>query len=55
MLAGDAAGFIDPIFSTGVFLAVHSGNNARTPSMWCSIIRGSRGRSLQNTSAAFFA
>ena len=25
MLAGDAAGFIDPIFSTGVFLAIHSG------------------------------
>lgn len=25
MLAGDAAGFIDPIFSTGVFLAMHSG------------------------------
>jgi flavin-dependent dehydrogenase len=24
MLAGDAAGFIDPIFSTGVFLAIHS-------------------------------
>jgi flavin-dependent dehydrogenase len=25
MMAGDAAGFIDPIFSTGVFLAIHSG------------------------------
>ncbi len=25
MLAGDAAGFIDPIFSTGVFVALHSG------------------------------
>jgi hypothetical protein len=25
LLAGDAAGFIDPIFSTGVFLAIHSG------------------------------
>jgi len=25
MLAGDAAGFIDPIFSTGVFLAILSG------------------------------
>jgi flavin-dependent dehydrogenase len=25
MMAGDAAGFIDPIFSTGVFLAVYSG------------------------------
>ena len=25
MLAGDAAGFIDPIFSTGVFMAIHSG------------------------------
>lgn len=25
MLAGDAAGFIDPIFSTGVFIAMHSG------------------------------
>ncbi len=28
MLAGDAAGFIDPIFSTGVFLAIHSGAQA---------------------------
>ena len=28
LLAGDAAGFIDPIFSTGVFLAVMSGENA---------------------------
>ncbi len=26
MLAGDAAGFIDPIFSTGVFVALHSGD-----------------------------
>ena len=25
MLAGDAAGFIDPVFSTGVFLAISSG------------------------------
>ena len=25
MLVGDAAGFIDPIFSTGVFIALHSG------------------------------
>jgi flavin-dependent dehydrogenase len=25
MMAGDAAGFIDPIFSTGVFLAIHTG------------------------------
>ncbi len=25
MMAGDAAGFIDPIFSTGVFLAIYSG------------------------------
>ena len=25
LLAGDAAGFIDPIFSTGVFIAIHSG------------------------------
>lgn len=25
MLVGDAAGFIDPIFSTGVFMALHSG------------------------------
>jgi len=25
LLAGDAAGFIDPIFSTGVFLAIQSG------------------------------
>lgn len=30
MLAGDAAGFIDPIFSTGVFLAIRSGENAAT-------------------------
>ena len=28
LLAGDAAGFIDPIFSTGVFLAVLSGEQA---------------------------
>ncbi len=28
MLTGDAAGFIDPIFSTGVFLAIHSGERA---------------------------
>jgi flavin-dependent dehydrogenase len=28
LLAGDAAGFIDPIFSTGVFLAIHSGEQA---------------------------
>ena len=28
LLAGDAAGFIDPIFSTGVFLAVMSGEKA---------------------------
>lgn len=28
LLAGDAAGFIDPIFSTGVFLAIHSGEHA---------------------------
>ena len=25
MLTGDSAGFIDPIFSTGVFVALHSG------------------------------
>src|SRR5207253_5341252 len=28
LLAGDAAGFIDPIFSSGVFLAVFSGELA---------------------------
>ncbi len=28
LLAGDAAGFIDPIFSTGVFLAIHSAETA---------------------------
>jgi flavin-dependent dehydrogenase len=28
LLAGDAAGFIDPIFSTGVFLAIHSAGHA---------------------------
>ena len=28
LLAGDAAGFIDPIFSTGVFLAIHSAEQA---------------------------
>ncbi len=28
MLAGDAAGFIDPIFSTGVFIAILSGEQA---------------------------
>ncbi|HEY2045297.1 MAG TPA: hypothetical protein VGG93_01825, partial [Candidatus Udaeobacter sp.] len=30
LLTGDAAGFIDPIFSSGVFLAVFSGENAPT-------------------------
>jgi flavin-dependent dehydrogenase len=28
LLAGDAAGFIDPVFSSGVFLAIYSGENA---------------------------
>lgn len=28
LLVGDAAGFIDPIFSTGVFLAIHSAEKA---------------------------
>jgi flavin-dependent dehydrogenase len=28
LLAGDAAGFIDPVFSTGVFLAMASGEHA---------------------------
>jgi FADH2-dependent halogenase len=28
LLAGDAAGFIDPVFSTGVFLAIASGEHA---------------------------
>ena len=28
LLAGDAAGFIDPIFSTGVFIAIRSGEDA---------------------------
>ena len=28
LLAGDAAGFIDPVFSSGVFLALFSGENA---------------------------
>jgi flavin-dependent dehydrogenase len=28
LMAGDAAGFIDPIWSTGVFLAIHSGEQA---------------------------
>lgn len=28
MMLGDAAGFIDPIFSTGVFLAIHSAEQA---------------------------
>lgn len=28
LLAGDAAGFIDPVFSTGVFLAIRSGEDA---------------------------
>jgi flavin-dependent dehydrogenase len=28
LLAGDAAGFIDPIFSTGVYLAIRSGEDA---------------------------
>jgi len=30
LLAGDAAGFIDPIFSTGVYLAIRSGEDAAT-------------------------
>jgi flavin-dependent dehydrogenase len=30
LLGGDAAGFIDPIFSTGVFLAILSGEHAAT-------------------------
>lgn len=28
ILAGDAAGFIDPVFSTGVFIGLHSGEQA---------------------------
>ncbi len=28
LLAGDAAGFIDPVFSSGVFIAIFSGENA---------------------------
>ena len=28
LLAGDAAGFIDPVFSTGVFIALSSGEKA---------------------------
>ena len=28
LLAGDASGFIDPVLSTGVFLAMHAGHNA---------------------------
>ncbi len=28
ILAGDAAGFIDPVFSSGVFMALHSGEKA---------------------------
>jgi flavin-dependent dehydrogenase len=28
LLAGDAAGFIDPVFSTGVFIAISSGESA---------------------------
>lgn len=28
LLAGDAAGFIDPVFSSGVFLAIYSGEHA---------------------------
>jgi len=55
MLAGDAAGFIDPIFSTGVFLAIHSGeqcadaldeiltNPARRPRLFRRYERGLHG------------
>ena len=28
LLAGDASGFIDPVLSTGVFLAMHAGRQA---------------------------
>ncbi len=34
MLAGDAAGFLDPIFSTGVFLALHSGEQCAGRARW---------------------
>lgn len=43
LLAGDASGFIDPILSTGVFLAMHSGwHAARTAH---EIVRAARGES----------
>ena len=38
MLAGDAAGFIDPVFSSGVFLAVLAGEQAPMFYTKCSII-----------------
>ena len=34
LLAGDAAGFIDPVFSSGVFLALYSGENAAHALSW---------------------
>jgi flavin-dependent dehydrogenase len=42
LLAGDAAGFIDPIFSTGVFVALESGANAADAMM--AALRNSRCR-----------
>ena len=40
MLAGDASGFIDPILSTGVFLAMHAGAHAARTA--AAIARGDR-------------
>jgi flavin-dependent dehydrogenase len=42
LVAGDAAGFIDPVFSSGVYIAVYSGEQAATAvqAAW----RGSRSR-----------
>jgi FADH2-dependent halogenase len=43
LLAGDAAGFIDPVFSTGVFLAVMSGEDA-ADAVEASLMRPANGK-----------
>jgi geranylgeranyl reductase family protein len=45
MLIGDAAGFIDPVFSTGVFLAIASGEQA-ADAIHIALDNPSRGRKL---------
>ena len=55
MLAGDAAGFIDPVFSSGVFLAVLAANRRPTFSTKCSIVRRSARSCSRATSATSIA